>query len=748
MDNLPTGETIDESATIDSRAGEHGHVKQRQPLYVVLMGAVLAAAVTLRIFDPAPVARMRLAVFDSMLTASPRAPDETFPVRVLDIDEASLAEFGQWPWPRTRLAEIVTKLEEAGARTIAIDLILAEPDRWNAANIAKELAQLPGLEPLGQRAANLPSNDGVLAAAIAKAPVVVGLAGDRNLNRQLTDPRAPFALAGDDPKLFVPSFEGGVGPLPELSDAATGLGAVNWLPETDQVIRRVPLLITAGGKLYPSLSLEAVRIAQSPSTTILVRSSGASGILSFGEKTGIDSIRVGEVLLPTNAHGELWLKFSPHDPRRTLSARDLLAGKIDKSEIEGRFIFIGASATGLMDLRTTPLASAVPGVEVHAQALEQMLSGDHLVRPAWATGAELVFLLAAGLLSALLISKSATVARTIATSGAVAAAILTITAIAGVVALSWVAYRNGLLIDPVYPSIALLAVYLAGSLTSYVRSEADRARIRSAFGYYVSPAVVEELAATPDRLKLGGETRDVTLLFADVRGFSRLSEGMDAEALVRFVNTLFTPLADEILAHRGTIDKFMGDAVMAFWNAPLNDTDHARQACRTALAMQASIVARNAAHGDASEPIRLGIGLNTGACVVGNVGSPQRFDYSVLGDVVNTASRLEEMTKTYGVPIIIGEQTAVSAAGFALVEIGTAAIRGKDRSEKLYALIGDETLAADPGWPNLQSLMSAYAKAMAAGDTIAARRHIIASQSLNIPAAIALLEATGDRLPL
>ena len=710
------------------------------------MAAVLTAALALRIFDPAPVARMRLAVFDSMLTASPRAVDETFPVRVLDIDEASLAEYGQWPWPRTRLAEIITRLNEAGARTVSIDLILAEPDRWNAANIAKELSQVPGLEPLGQTAATLPSNDAALAAALAKAPVVIGLAGDRTVTRNLTDPRAPFALAGDDPKLFVPSFEGGVGPLPALVDAATGLGAVNWLPGSDQVIRRVPLLIAAGGKLYPSLALETIRIAQSPTTTILVRSSGASGILSFGEKTGIDSIRVGEVLLPTDAQGELWLKFAPHDPRRTLSARDLLAGKIDKSEIEGRFIFIGASATGLMDLRTTPLAAAVPGVEVHAQALEQMLSGDHLVRPAWATGAELSFLLIAGLLAAFLIWQSPTVARTIGTSGAVAAAIIISAAIAAVIALSWYAYGRGLLIDPVYPSIALIAVYLVGSLTSYVRSEADRARIRSAFGYYVSPAVVEELAETPERLKLGGESRDVTLLFADVRGFSRLSEGMDAEHLVRFVNALFTPLADEILAHRGTIDKFMGDAVMAFWNAPLSDPDHARQACRAALAMQRSIVARNAARGETDDPIRLGIGLNTGACVVGNVGSPQRFDYSVLGDVVNTASRLEEMTKAYGVPIIIGEQTAAAAWDFALVEIGTAAIRGKDRNEKLFALIGDETLAADPAWAQLQSLLSSYANAMAAGDLEAAHRHIISAGKLGATPARAFLEATADRL--
>ncbi len=293
----------------------------------------------------------------------------------------------------------------------------------------------------------------------------------------------------------------------------------------------------------------------------------------------------------------------------------------------------------------------------------------------------------------------------------------------------------------------MLAVYLAGSLTNYVRAEADRARIRSAFGHYVSPAVVEELAGNPERLKLGGETREVTLLFADIRGFSRLSEGMDAEELVGFVNTLFTPLADEILAHRGTIDKFMGDAVMAFWNAPLSDPRHARRACDTALAMQRIIFAMNAARGAGAAPVRLGIGINTGPCVVGNVGSPQRFDYSVLGDVVNTASRIEEMTKTFGVPIIIGGKTAAAAGPLAFVEIGNATLRGKDRGEKLFALVGDEAVAADPEWSRLKILVTEYSEAMAAGDIVEARRLMAACQAVAIASAQPVLAAAECGLP-
>ena len=688
----------------------------RPSLYLIVTAAVLTLAVALRILDPSPVARLRLSIFDAYLNLKPREADPTFPVRIVDIDEASLEKVGQWPWPRSELARIVERLAESGARTVAIDLILAEPDRLSPEALAREARIRSELAPIVAELSALPSNDTLLARAMTRLPVVLGLAGDASAGREPSPPKARFAIAGDDPRLFVPHFPGAIEPLPVLAGASAGNGAVNWLPAADQIVRQVPLLVAVEDTLVPTLSLEALRTGMGE-TTAFVRASGGSGVRAFGRETGIETVRVGETVLPTASNGQLWLNFAPHDPRRSISAYRILDGAFEPKDFAGRHVLIGASATGLLDLRATPLAASVPGVEVHAQAIEQMLSGAHLVRPAFATGAEVLFLAAIGALAGL-----------IRRAGPLVAAAIGIAAIAAVAAGSWLAFANaGLLFDPVYPSLAVLAVYLSGSLLSFVRTETDRIRIKRAFGHYLAAPLVEELAADPSRLKLGGETRDVTLLFADVRGFSHLSEGMDAETLIRFVNRIFTPLSETILGHRGTIDKFMGDAVMAFWNAPIPDPAHASNACRAALAMQAEMdrlnredAAAKAAAGAPHRPVRIGIGLNTGPCCVGNVGSPQRFDYSVLGDAVNVASRIEGTTKIYGVPIVAGERTVREAPAFAFLEIDTAArLRGKERLERLFALLGNETTAASPLFAQLSGHYASLRAALAIGDAAA-----------------------------
>ena len=656
------------------------------------MMGLLACGLVLRIWDPVAVAKLRYMVFDTYQRISPNPAKSDFKVRVVDIDEASLEKVGQWPWPRTRLAEIVERLHASGAAVIAFDIILAEPDRLSPDNVVN-LFEVPEQESaeLRRLAAQLPSNDARLAKAMSQAPVVLALSGVADGTAAVPKPVAGFAAAGDQPNQFVPSFPAATPSLPGLVEMASGLGAANWLPAHDQVVRAVPSLVEIAGTLFPSLSLEALRVA-SGSSTIVVKSSGGSGLSAFGQKTGVELARTGDTVLDTDGDGQVWLRFGMRQKERYIAAHEVLSGTYADQGIAGKLVLIGASATGLMDLQSTPLESAVPGVEIHAQALEQMIDGSYLRRPAYATGLELAYLLAAGMIVIWLIARF----------GPLPAALAGLAALAAITAASWSSYANaGILLDPVYPTLATVLIYLGGSLFSYIRSEAERHRVRAAFSHYVAPQLVEELADNPEKLKLGGEMREVTLLFSDVRGFSRLSERMQAEELIRFVNALFTPLSDIILEEQGTIDKFMGDAVMAFWNAPVAMPDHAVLACRAALRMQAALDQLNATWANEAvsaaipaEPVRIGIGLNTGRCCVGNVGSPERFDYSLLGDPVNTAARLESETKSFGVPIIAGARTVALAPGFAFLPIGEIALRGKDKPETVFALLGDEELAA------------------------------------------------------
>ena len=657
-------------------------------LYTLIVGAVIAGALALRIWDPSSVARLRAVVFDTYQQISPRKFDPSLPLRIVDIDEESLKRVGQWPWPRTVLAQLVRKLSDSGAAAIGFDMVFPEPDRMSPANALRFWPQSDALAGLREEVEKLPSNDQVLAEAIGQGPVVLGFIATSQ-GGSIPQSKAGFAHGGDDPRLFAPTYPSAAASLPELQDKASGAGVLNWLPEYDQIIRRVPLVVQVGDKLYPSFAADMLRLAQGASTYI-VKSSGASSETSFGEKTGIVKIRIGDYEVPTEADGQMWIRFTHQAKERYLPAWRVLNGDIGKEDIEGRLAIIGTSAAGLLDLRATPLEASVPGVELHAQAIEQILQGSFLQRPDFATPAELLYILVLGLLIAFLIYRM----------GAIGSAVLGGIAVAAVIGVSWYAFAAfGWLVDPIYPAIALTAIYLTGTLFVFLRTERERNRVRHAFGHYMAPALVERLADDPSRLKLGGEIRDMTLLFSDVRGFTTISEGLDAEELTYFLNSLFTPLSKIILEEQGTIDKFMGDAVMAFWNAPLDDNEHASHACRAALRIMQQMPDLNErwrgeaeAKGRSFNPVKIGIGLNTGVCCVGNLGSEARFDYSVIGDNVNVASRLEGQSKTYDVVTIVGESTTARAPDFAFLELDLLKVKGKTEATRIFALLGDSEL--------------------------------------------------------
>lgn len=669
---------------------------------------VLAAGLALRAADPPLLEETRLRLFDTLQRLHPR-PYRPAPVRIVDLDEETLARFGQWPWPRTRVAQLVRRLDALGAGVIAFDIVFAEPDRTSPAAVASLWPQTPEMEPLRERLNTLPSHDQILAQAMAETRVVTGMTLIPQANGIQPALKAGFAHAGDDPRAWLPDFKGAVVNLAPLEAAASGSGCFTILADRDALIRGVPLLFRQGETLYPSLVAETLRVFQSASG-FLVKSSGASGEKSFGERTGINHVKVGALTVPTDAQGRVWLYDTGFVPERFIPAWRVLEGDLPPGSLEGYLVFIGTTAAGLKDLRATPLNPVAAGVEVHAQLAEQILQQNFLVRPDWAGGAEWAYLLALGLLLTVLLPNI----------GPAWCALLAVGATGSAVAWTWIAFtRWQWLFDPLFPSAVVLGIYLVSSLARFLQSERERRWVRTAFSRYMSPELVRRLAEHPDQLTLGGESRNMTLLFADIRGFTTLSEQFDAQALTRFINRFLTPMTDLILKHRGTIDKYMGDCIMAFWNAPLDDADHARHACEAALAMRDYLVGWNRqlqeqaqAEGKSLPAIRLGIGINTGDCCVGNLGSEQRFDYSVLGDEVNLASRLEGQSKTYGVDILLGPATGQAVREFALLELDLIRVAGKCKAVRLFGLLGDRRLAATPEFQALrarhEAMLAAY----------------------------------------
>ncbi len=660
---------------------------------VAVSGLVLLSAVGLRIADPDLLVDLRLKSFDLYQQIRPREYIPV-PVRFIDLDDESLEKLGQWPWPRTQVARLVEDLNRAGAATIVLDIVFAEPDRTSPAQIVDLWPSTPETDALRQRLASLPDHDATLAAAIDAAKnVVTGFVllqdGGSGKTPSL---KAGFAFAGDDPGKFVPGYAGAIVSLPSIQAAGQGAGGLNVIPERDGIVRRLPLLVKHKDALYPTLAVEALRVAQGASS-YFIKSSGASGKPAYGARTGITNLRVGELVIPTDRLGRLWLYDTGPVKERRIPAWKFMKGDYDPALLRGNVVFVGASYAGLNDLHATPLHPAMSGVELQVQLTEQILLQRFLSRPDWARGAEIVFLVVLGLVLVVAPGRL----------GAAWSAGLTAVCVGGALALSWYGFSvHGLLLDPVYPAFVGVTVYSGSSLMGYLRTETERRQVRNAFSHYMSPALVERLVRDPSQLRLGGETREMTLLFCDIRGFTGIAERYDAQRLTSLINRFLTPMTDATLANGGTIDKYMGDALMAFWNAPLDDPEHATHAARTALEMRRRLVLLNeelaAEAADAGEeyaPLKIGIGLNTGMCCVGNMGSQQRFDYSALGDEVNLASRLEGQTKLYGVDIIMSNRTDEQANGFTTVELDRVSVVGKTVPVTIFALLGDAELGGD-----------------------------------------------------
>lgn len=653
-----------------------------------------------------------MAVFDGYQRLAPRSYAPA-PVRVVDIDDESLDRIGQWPWPRTVVAGMVRRLQAAGAAAIVFDMIFAEPDRTSPGRVIQAWPQTPELRALAAALQRLPDHDEVLAEAVAAAPVVLGMA----LGLESTSPETPprkfgFAFSGADPAGFLPNYPAATRNLPVLERAASGIGILTAPVDDDGIIRRVALLVGLNGTAYPSLAVEALRVAQG-ARSIVARSVGAHG--EGGSSAALVGVKVGHLTVPTNARGEMWLHLTRDAPTRVIPAwRVLQDGAAIAGRVAGHVVLIGASAAGLGDVSATPLSPAEPGVMVHAQALEQMLLGRFLERPDWADGAEIATLLGlGGALILVLLFKS----------GVFAGALAGFAVAGSAVGASWFAYASaGMLFDPLYPTLAALAITVLVVAVRYMTAERERRTVRAAFGRYVAPAVVERLAEHPETLRLGGEMRELTVMFCDIRGFTGIAESMSAEELTHFVNRYMTPMTDVILEAGGTIDKYMGDAIMAFWNAPLSESLHHSRACGAALALHRCVAEQSRHERVGAAPLRIGIGLGSGPCCVGNFGSDRRFDYSALGDTVNLASRLEQQCKFYGVDTVVAESTWEHVPDLAHLELDLVQVMGKTQAVRIFALVGDEARATERGFTDLQARHDAALAAYRQRDWVAAGR--------------------------
>ena len=618
---------------------------------------------------------LRLTSFDTLQVLFPRVTLEDDPVIVIDIDDESLNRLGQWPWSRNALASLTAKTQLSAVT--GFDIVFAEPDRTGSKELQEMYKQEPELVRILEKTAD---HDETFASSIKDhGTVVLGLAPNNNKTIYYDNQKFGLVTQGDDAKQFVPQYKGLQKNIALLEDASAGLGSMS-IGNNDSIVRTIPTFETINDKLIPSFPLELVRVAIGAST-YQIKASNASSEEAFGEATGINHVKLGGLVMPTNPDGSLWIYPTPSKNLNIIPAWKVLNDEYDSSYFEGKITIVGTSASGLFDLRSNAIEQNVPGVTIVAQFVQQIFSNTFLKRPDWLLGLEFLAGLVISVLMTIIIQRNGPV-------GGLAVFAL---GNGSVIYTSYYFFINHqYLVDPISPLVICLVAYLVITFFNFLFTELERSKVRTAFSQYLAPAMVEKLAQSSESLVLGGERKEMTFLFSDIRGFTAISEKYqkDPEGLTDLINQVLTVLSNEILATEGTIDKYMGDCIMAFWNAPTDQPDHRDRALQAAFAMQKALTNLNLElERSEQEMLSVGIGINSGQCIVGNMGSEDRFDYTVLGDAVNLASRLEGQCSHYGFEMILGEETAKTLQGHQIVELDMLAVKGKTEPVKIYTAL-------------------------------------------------------------
>ena len=646
--------------------------KTAAALAAVLTG-LLGTAVMLFAYigQPSLLARLDLKVYDLLLPL--RAAPQPSPVpAIIDLDEASIAEYGQWPWPRYLVADLLDALSAYGVTAIGLDIMFAEADRSSPERVREALQRdkklnfaYSGIPP------EFHDYDSILAQALQKNPAVLGAyASFAEGSGILPPPPSTGVIEREQPnaapwRQYMPEAKDAILPLPSLLGRAP-LGFLNAGQDMDGTVRELPLVVRMGENIYPSLSLRS-----------LMLSLGLRNLTLETGQYGLEAVRLRNMpSLPVSPQGMLRIPFI--GPRKTYpyySAADVLGRRVPPELLQGRVAFVGTSLVGLADLRATPYDPACPGVEVHAAALDAMLAGNAIVIPAWTPLAQAGIILLAGLLATLafgFVQPYVYLPAAAALMGATVQA-------------SRHLFGQGIFLSPLYGVLTVAALGAFLLLTRFWQAERQRRRLRGIFSRYVSPEVVSRVTRTAGDL-LAGEERTVTIMFSDIRGFTALSESLNPQEVVTLLNRYFAPMTSLVRQHAGTLDKFIGDALMAYWNAPLDVPEHPVRAVETALTMQETIpILNEQLRADMNREIRIGIGVHTGAAFVGNMGTADFINYTLIGDNVNLASRLEGLCPQYGVGVVVsGETREACGETLAFQRLDTIRVKGKTKPVAVY----------------------------------------------------------------
>jgi len=614
-------------------------------------------------------------------------------VALVTIDEKSLDELGRWPWPRVRMAQLLDALMKSGPKVVGFDIVWAEPDENSEfkglSAVGKKVKELGvdsrELENYLSEALKRADTDRALADSIARSratvlgyffhffPGEVQEKGQRPTQENLPSLSAYNLVKYTSQEATrVQLFEADYAEvnIPAISGAAEGQGYFNIFPDRDGVVRWIPMVIRYQGRHYCALSLAVLqKFLDNPPL-----------ILRLAE-FGVQEVRLGDLAIPTNEEGRMLINYrGPHKTFPHYSITDVIHGRVPAEAFKGKIVLVGATAMGIYDIRVTPFDHVFPGLEVHANVIDSIIGKQFLYRPNWVTLFDILAVIAIGLILGLILS------RVKALWGALAGGLLFF----AFYILSKLLFQGqGVWVNTTYPFFNLILTYLGITGYRYMTEEREKKKVRGAFQYYLTASVVEQMLENPEKLKLGGEKKDLTVLFSDIRGFTSISERMTPETLVKFLNEYLTKMTDLVFKYDGLLDKYMGDAIMAVWGAPLDQADHTQRACFTALDMvDELLVLQEKWAAEGMPKLNIGIGINSGPMVVGNMGSERRFDYTVMGDSVNLGSRLEGLNKLYGTHIIVSEMVYERVQEQVLGrELDSVRVKGKGQPAKIYELM-------------------------------------------------------------